>query len=88
MNEGDTSQVEPRHTPLSDRLALRPKEAAAALGLNERTLRKWMRDEGLPFFRLDRGIFIPRSDLERWMSRRIETQHSADEIARDILRDI
>jgi excisionase family DNA binding protein len=57
---------------LSTRLALRPTECAASLGITEKTLRKWMRDEGLPFFRVERGIFIPRTQLEAWMAQRLE----------------
>ena len=45
------------------RLALRPKEAAEALGVGERTLRGWMRDEGLPFARVGGAVLILRKDL-------------------------
>ena len=50
-----------------DRLALRPKEAAEALGVSEKTLRKWMRDEGLPYLKPDGAVLIPRQELLEWM---------------------
>jgi len=73
---------------LSTRLALRPAECADSLGITEKTLRKWMRDEGLPFFRMHRGIFIPRSQLETWMTQRLESQRTTDQLAQEILRDL
>ena len=47
-----------------------------------------MRDEGLPYLRVERAILIPCADLERWMSDRVETHREADEIADEILRDL
>ena len=73
---------------LSDRLALRPKEAAEALGVSERTLRKWMRDEGLPYFRVDGAVCLPTAELERWMLERTGSQETSDEITEEILRDL
>ena len=72
---------------LSARIALRPREAAAALGVSDRTLRKWVRDEGLPYFKLDGTICIPVADLERWMADRRQSTHRSDEIVDEILRD-
>jgi excisionase family DNA binding protein len=72
---------------LPHRLALRPKEAAEALGVSERTLRKWMRDEGLPYFRVDGAVLLPRAELERWMLERTGSQQRTDEIAEQILQD-
>ena len=63
----------------STRLALRPAECAVALGVCERTLRRWMRDERLPFFRVERGVFIPSAELERWMHDRIESEQATTE---------
>lgn len=73
---------------LQTRLALRPKEAAALLGVSERTLRKWMRDEGLPYFQIDRGILIPTAELNRWMHARLQSQHTVDETVDEILNDL
>ena len=85
---GRKSSEAPILTPLSDRLALRPKEAATALGVNERTLRKWRRDEGLPYFRLDGSVLIPLAELQRWMAERVTSRQTADEVAEEILREL
>ncbi len=73
---------------LASRLALRPAECAVALGVCERTLRRWIRDEGLPFFRVERGVFIPRAELESWMAKRLESQPTTDKLAEEILHDL
>ena len=52
---------------LGSRLALRPKEAADALGIGERTLRTWMRDEELPFLRVAGVVLVPTAGLEEWL---------------------
>ena len=70
---------------MADRLALRPKEAAASLGIGEKTLRKWMKDEGLPFLRLDGVVLIPRGDLERWMEGRVGSERRTETIVDEIL---
>lgn len=70
---------------LFERLALRPKEAAAALGVSLGTLRKWMRDDGLPFMRLDGVVLIPRSELGEWMSAHIDDERRADSLVAEIL---
>jgi excisionase family DNA binding protein len=73
---------------LRSRLALRPKEAAEALGIGERTLRKWMRDADLPYFRLDGAVRIPVADLRRWMDERTASQCRSDELAEEILKEL
>ena len=70
------------------RLALRPREAAEALGVSERTLRAWMRDEGLPFARVGRSVLIPHKDLEHWIEQRVGTSERVSEIVDDILGDL
>jgi excisionase family DNA binding protein len=73
---------------LADRLALRPKEAAEALGVGERTLRAWMKDEELPFFRVNGVVRIPRRALEEWMEERETCAAKIEAIANEIIRDI
>jgi excisionase family DNA binding protein len=68
-----------------ERLALRPKEAAEALGVSLGTLRKWMRDDSLPFMRLDGVVLIPRSELGEWMAERIEDERRTDAHTAEIL---
>ena len=68
-----------------ERLALRPKEAAEALGISDRTLRTWMRDEELPFLRVAGLVLIPREELERWLGERVEREKRAEALAEEIL---
>ena len=70
---------------LADRLALRPKEVAQAVGVSEKTLRKWMRDDGLPYLRLDGVVLIPRGQLEAWMAARVDTENRSTVLAEEIL---
>jgi hypothetical protein len=44
-----------------------------------------MRDDGLPYLRLDGVVLIPRGDLERWMRERVQAERTLDERAREIL---
>ena len=73
---------------LRTRIALRPKEAAEALGVSDRTLRTWMRDEELPYLRIDRGILIPIADLKEWINERLIRKSVADDLAAEILADL
>ena len=70
---------------LADRLALRPRAAAEALGVSDRTLRKWMRDDGLPYVRLDGVVLVPRAGLEQWLAARVDADHRTDALASEIL---
>lgn len=72
----------------NSRIALRPKEAAETLGISERTLRTWMRDEELPYLRIDRGILIPVADLKDWIHERLIQKTAADDLAEKILADL
>lgn len=73
---------------LSDRLALRPAEAAKTLGICERTLRSWMQNEALPYLRLGGSVLIPVGELRAWLAERIGATRTADAIADEILRDL
>jgi excisionase family DNA binding protein len=73
---------------LVDRLALRPPEVAAALGVGERTVRRWMRDNALPYRRLDGVVLIPRRALEQWLEEQTQEERSADALAAQILDDL
>lgn len=77
----------PEPLRLADRLALRPAEAAKALGICERTLRSWMQNEALPYLRLGGSVLIPVGDLRAWMAQRTGATRNADAIAEEILRD-
>ena len=73
---------------LNTRIALRPKEAAEALGVSGRTLRTWMRDEELPYIQIDRGILIPIADLKEWINERRIRKSTAADLAAEILADL
>ncbi len=70
---------------LSTRMALRPREAAEALGVCEKTLRKWMREDALPYLRVDGVVLIPCSSLEHWMEERVGSEERIGAVADEIL---
>ncbi|MBY0398863.1 helix-turn-helix domain-containing protein [Myxococcota bacterium] len=75
---------------LDTRLALRPKEAAEALGICERTLRQLT--PRLPVVRIGRrGLIYPVQALRQWLDEEAKRQRAAeeqvaDEIAREMCR--
>ena len=79
---------DPRPVDLSSRVALRPKEAATALGVSERTLRRWMRDRSLPYLRPDRGILIPVAGLMEWLAEQVSRESATDDLVDEILSDL
>jgi hypothetical protein len=71
---------------LSTRLALRPNEAAMALGISERTLRGLLPE--LPHIRCGSVVMIPVKPLEGWLKDRSKAEQSvADEIANEIMSE-
>jgi len=70
------------------RLALRPKEAASALGVSERTLRTWMQDEGLPFARVGGVVLIPSRELVHWIEQRLTTSERIDGLVDEMLAEL
>jgi hypothetical protein len=44
-----------------------------------------MRDDGLPFMRIDGVVLIPRSELGEWMEAHINDERRADAHAAEIL---
>ena len=65
-----------------ERLALRPAECARALGVDERTLRRWQRDEGLPFARVGNTVLFPVAELRAWLAKRVSAEQCADLLGR------
>lgn len=55
---------------MMEKLALRPAEAAAALGVSRRTVQDWLSRGVLPCKRLGRVVLIPVDELRAWLSRR------------------
>jgi excisionase family DNA binding protein len=48
-------------------LALRPRDAAAALGVSERLLLDWRKNHGLPYVRLGETVLHPVDELRAWL---------------------
>jgi excisionase family DNA binding protein len=60
------------------RLALDHREAAAALGVAQNTLRDYVQRHGLPVVRVGRRTLYPVHELRRWLS---EQAHRGSEDA-------
>jgi hypothetical protein len=80
----------PKATPpidLATRLALRPAEAAEALGMCERKLRQLL--PRLPHVRLDGVVVLPVDQLRRWLAEQAESQRSrVDTAVEEILGEL
>jgi len=73
--------------PLAGRLALRPVEAAEALGISERKLRQLL--PRLPHVRLDGVVVLPVEGLRRWLAENVETgQSRVDAAVGDVLSEL
>ncbi len=51
-----------------ERLALRPREAARALGISERTLFSLTRDGDVPHLRVGSAVLYPVDALRAWLA--------------------
>ena len=59
-----------RDIPLSQRLLLRPEEAAAVLGLGRSTIYELLRAGELPSVHVGRATRIPAQAIQRWIEQR------------------
>ncbi len=66
-------------TDLSSRLALRPREAAVALGVSERKLWEITSDRtsGIPHTRFGKAVVYPVDELRRWLAERASATRRA-----------
>jgi hypothetical protein len=72
---------------LANRLALRPEEAARALGISERTLRRL--GPRLPRIHDGGVVLYPVEGLRRWLQEQAEVEgHATDEAVREVLDGI
>jgi len=60
--------------PQTPSLALRPRDAARAMGISERTLWAWAHsaDDPVPHFRIGRVILFPTNSLKKWLAKQVE----------------
>lgn len=69
---------------LGSRLALRPREAAVALGVSERTLRGLLPE--LPHVRVGGCVLLPVAALREWLSKRVQADADrAEGLAREVV---
>jgi excisionase family DNA binding protein len=72
---------------LTRRLALRPKEAAEALGLSERKLREVLPQ--LPHVRLGGAVLLPVEGLQAWLREQAKVEQGRVEaVVDEILRSV
>jgi len=62
--------LNPTGEPATPCLALRPREAARALGISERTLWSWTRAGIVPHIRQGKTVLYPTSTLTAWLDER------------------
>ena len=75
----------PSGTSLTDRLALRPAEAAVALGISERKLRELLPE--LPHLRRGGVVLVPVDSLREWLrAEAVVEGNKADVIADEVLK--
>jgi excisionase family DNA binding protein len=67
--------------PLTPRLALRPREAAAALGVSEKTLWLLTADGDVPHFRIGTCVLYPVRELREWLTKQAKSAASAPDSA-------
>ena len=69
-----------------ERLALRPREAAQALGLSERKLRELTPQ--LPHIRRGGVLMFPVGALERWLEEQARAGSETDAVVDDVLKSV
>lgn len=58
-------------TPAITPLALRPRDAAVALGISERLLQDWAKEHGLPCLRLGQVVLYPVDEVRQWLREKV-----------------
>jgi hypothetical protein len=77
----------PSDVDLSTRLALRPKEAAKALGMSERAFRSLL--PHVPHVRVGSSVLVPVDELRSWLVKNARQDDSSLETSvREILDDL
>jgi excisionase family DNA binding protein len=72
MSDAKPSAPDPRQGEEPTRLALRPREAAQALGIGERLLWSMTNRGEIPHLKLGKAVLYPIGELERWLAERAQ----------------
>lgn len=59
---------------LPNTLAMRPREAAKAIGVSERTLWTWTHNNEIPHIRMGKAILYPINGLRKWLESKANGQ--------------
>ena len=79
--------VSDKRLNLADRLALRPKEVAEALGLSERLVREIMPE--LPKIRVGKALLVPTDCLREWLRAQAKAEQGrVDTAVEELLSEI
>jgi excisionase family DNA binding protein len=57
-----------------EKLSLRPRQAAKAIGVSERTLWTWTHNGEVPHIRMGKAILYPVDALRRWLEALVNGQ--------------
>lgn len=68
----DSTKIPNRTEPETPCLALRPREAAKALGISERLLWEWTDRGEVPHIRLGKAMLYPVDTLRDWLKRQAQ----------------
>jgi hypothetical protein len=75
-NEPTLTNLQAMQQPGADvqRLALRPREAARALGIGERLLWSMTNQKLIPHLKIGRAVVYPVDGLKRWLDTQTKTR--------------
>jgi hypothetical protein len=60
----------PARAPVINPLSLRAADAARAIGISERLLWQWTREQWVPHVRIGNVVLYPVEELGRWLNER------------------
>ena len=66
------------HAKTKPNLAMRPRDAAKALGVSERLLWQWTHDGVIPSVKVGRTVLYPTAELQAWLSRQADMAKGGD----------
>ncbi len=75
----NSTNLSAKAEPETPCLAMRPREAAKALGVSERLLWEWTDRGVVPHVRLGKAILYPVDSLRDWLKRRAQEAAAEDQ---------